>query len=215
MADDLTKGDRSLRSRRLWLVVALFGLVLVVGTSGYMLIERWSLWQAFYMTVLTVTTLSVSDRLSLEGQVLTAILAIGGVGTVLYAFTLVAAEMIEGGLRQRFEIRRRSHMIEHLKNHFILCGNGRIGSVVAAEFRREGVPFVIIERDPDRLQEALARGDLAVEADASREEVLKRVGIDRARGLIAAVGTDAENVYAVLTARVLRPDLFIIARAES
>ena len=105
-------------------------------------------------------------------------------------------------------------MIQDLRDHFILCGSGRIGSTVAAALRREGVPFVVVERDPARLQTVLARGDLAVEADASHEDVLRQVGIDRARGLIAAVGTDAENVYTVLTARVLRPDLFIVARAE-
>ncbi len=215
MPETLKQGDRSLRSRRLQVVVALFVCVLAGGTLAYVVSEGWGVWEAFYTTVLAVTTLSVREHLSLEGQLFTVLLAIGGVGTVLYAFTLIAAEVIEGGLQERLGQRRRERMIRDLKDHFILCGNGRIGSVVAAEFRREGVPFVIIERDPERLREALDRGDLAVEADASREEVLKRVGIDHARGLIAAVGTDAENVYAVLTARVLRPDLFIIARAES
>src|SRR5262249_5345066 len=92
---------------------------------------------------------------------------------------------------------------------------GRIGSIVARQFRQQQVPFVIIERDPERLQAALDEGVLAVEADASREDVLKRVGIDRARGLVAAVGTDAENVYAVLSARVMRPDLSTVSRAET
>ena len=96
------------------------------------------------------------------------------------------------------------------RRHFIVCGYGRIGSVVAEEFRREGMPFVVVERDPERVHEVIAAGMLAVEADASREEVLQRLGIERARGLIAAVGTDAENVYAILTARVLAPNLFIV-----
>jgi voltage-gated potassium channel len=106
-------------------------------------------------------------------------------------------------------------MLETIKDHFIICGYGRIGSIIARQFRRQHVPIVVIERDADRMQAAMDEGALAVEADASREDVLKRVGIDRARGLIAAVGTDAENVYAVLSARVLRPDLFIIGRAET
>jgi voltage-gated potassium channel len=106
-------------------------------------------------------------------------------------------------------------MLETVTDHFIICGYGRIGSIVTQQFRRQNVPYVVVERDSERLQAAIREGSLAVEADASREEVLKRVGIDRARGLIAAVGTDAENVYAVLTARVLRPDLFIVGRAES
>jgi voltage-gated potassium channel len=106
-------------------------------------------------------------------------------------------------------------MLDTIKDHFIICGYGRIGRIVALQFQRQQVPYVVIERDPERLQTAIDEGALGVEADASREDVLKRVGIDRARGLIAAVGTDAENVYAVLTARVLRPDLFIVGRAET
>ncbi|PYR32937.1 MAG: hypothetical protein DMF90_22525 [Acidobacteria bacterium] len=92
-------------------------------------------------------------------------------------------------------------MLETIKDHFIVCGYGRIGSIVALELGRQAVPFVVVERDPIRAAAAVERGILVVEADASREEVLTRAGIDRARGLIAAVGTDAENVYAVLSAR--------------
>lgn len=217
MPDDFLKGEHARGSQRLRRVVALLLLVLFAGTVGYTVVEGWSAWDAFYMTVITVTTVGYGEvhPLSPGGRILSIILAIGGVGTVLYAFTLLAADLIEGGLRERFELRRRLRMIEDLDDHFIICGSGRIGSIIAAEFRRQAVPFVIVERDSARLHEAVERGDLAVEADASREDVLKRVGIERARGLIAAVGTDAENVYAVLSARVLRPDLFIIARAES
>jgi voltage-gated potassium channel len=106
-------------------------------------------------------------------------------------------------------------MLDHMKAHFILCGYGRIGSVIADEFRRQGIPYVVIDRDAERVQQVAAAGGVAIVADASREDVLRRAGIERARGLIAAVGTDAENVYAVLTARVLRKDLYIIARVES
>jgi len=211
------KGDGWLRTRGLRLAIALLFSVLVAGTAGYVLIEGWAAWDAFYMTVITVTTVGYREvhPLSRGGEAFTVALIVTGVGTVLYTITLVAATIVEGGVHHRFERRRRMRMIEELRDHFILCGSGRIGSTIAAELRREGVPFIVVERDPERLQAVLARGDLAVEADASREEVLKQVGIDRARGLIAAVGTDAENVYTVLTARVLKPDLFIVARAET
>jgi voltage-gated potassium channel len=106
-------------------------------------------------------------------------------------------------------------MLEDLRDHFILCGYGRIGRLIADELHKQAVPFVVVERDPERVARLVERGWVAVAADASHEDVLVRVGIHRARGLIAAVGTDAENVYAVLTARVVRPDLFIIARVES
>jgi voltage-gated potassium channel len=106
-------------------------------------------------------------------------------------------------------------MIDELQGHFIVCGYGRIGRVICDEFRRQGVPFVVVERDPEQVQVLLETGGLAVEADASNEDVLRRLHIERARGLIAAVGTDAENVYIVLTARVMRPDLYIVGRAET
>src|SRR5204862_6628484 len=122
---------------------------------------------------------------------------------------------VEGGLPKRLQRRRTARMIDHLRDHFIVCGYGRIGSIVASQLHKQGVPYIVIERDAGRLQAAIEDGALAVEADASREDVLKRVGIEHARGLIAAVGTDAENVYAVLSARVMRPDLFIVSRAET
>lgn len=212
-----SKGDRLLWIQGPRLAVALFVFVLVGGTIGYVAIEEWSPWDAFYMTVITVTTVGYREvhALSRAGQVFTTLLAVTGVGAAFYTFSLLLAAVVQGGLHRRLHARRLMHMINELTNHFILCGSGRIGSMIADEFRRQSVPFVIIERDPERARAVLERGDLAVEADASREEVLKRVGIDRARGLIAAVGTDAENVYTVLTARVMRPDLYIIGRADS
>jgi voltage-gated potassium channel len=182
-----------------------------------MAIEGWSAWDAFYMTVITVTTVGYREvhDLSRVGQAFTVCLIFGGVGSALYTFTLLATVVVEGGLPKRLQRRRDQRMLDTMKDHFIICGYGRIGSIVAHQFQRQNVPYVVVERDPARLQEAIDDGAIAVEADASREDVLRRVGVERARGLIAAVGTDAENVYAVLTARVLRPDLFIIGRAET
>jgi voltage-gated potassium channel len=187
-----------------------------VGTAGYMVIEKWSAWDAFYMTVITITTVGYREvhELSRAGQVFTVVVLVMGVGAALYTFTLMAAAVVDGSLPKRLQQRRTTHMLETIKDHFIICGYGRIGSLVASQFRRQHIPYVIIERDPERQQAAVDDGGLALEGDASREEVLKRVGIERARGLIAAVSTDAENVYTVLSARVLRPDLFIVGRAE-
>jgi len=199
------------------LAVMLLLAVVAGGTAGYMVIEGWGAWDAFYMTVTTVATVGFREvhPLSFGGQVFTILLIFGGVGTAFYTVTLLATIIVEGGLHQRFEKRRAARMLEQITNHFILCGYGRIGSIVAAELHQQGVPIAVVERNPDRVREATARGWLAFEADASREEVLAKAGIHRARGLIAAVGTDAENVFTVLTARVMRPDLFIIARVES
>jgi len=199
------------------LAVALLVAVLAGGTAGYMLIEGWNVWDAFYMTVTTVATVGYGEihPLSPRGRMFTVALIFGGVGTAFYTATLLATIIVEGGLHQRLQTRRAARMLEQIKDHFIVCGYGRIGSIIAAELHQQGVPIAVIERDPDRVRQAVDRGWLALEADASREEVLARAGIHRARGLITAVGTDAENVFTVLTARVMRPDLFIIARVES
>jgi voltage-gated potassium channel len=210
----LTEGAAAVRLRR---SLGLLAGVVTFGTIGYMLIEGWNAWDALYMTVISVTTAGYKEvhPMSRRGELFTMIVLTVGVATVLYSFSFVMARIVEGDLESRWVRRRRERMLDQLTNHFIICGFGRMGLIIAQEFVRQGVPFVIIERDLDRMQQAVDAGFLAVEADASSEQVLKRVQIERARGLIAAVSTDAENVYAVLTARLLRPDLFIISRAET
>ena len=209
--------DESAASVRLRRSVFLLVGVVAFGTIGYMLIEGWSAWDSLYMTVISVTTAGYKEvhPMSRRGELFTMVVLTIGVATVLYSFSFVMARVVEGDLESRWVRRRRERMLDELTNHFIVCGFGRMGLIVAQEFVRQGIPFVIIERDPERMQQAIDAGFLAVEADASSEQVLKRVHIDRARGFIAAVSTDAENVYAVLTARLLRPDLYIIGRAET
>ena len=197
--------------------LVLLVLVMAGGTAGYVLIEGWSAWDALYMTVTTMATVGFREvhPLSPAGEGFTLILIVVGVSTALYAFSATAAVVVEGGWSKYLERWRYARMINHLSDHYVICGYGRIGSIVAAEFTRQKTPFVIVDRRAERVAEANQRGHLALEGDASREDTLKQLGIDRARGLVAAVGTDAENVYAVLTARVLKNDLFIIARAEA
>jgi voltage-gated potassium channel len=199
------------------LALALLAAIFVGGVVGYMVIEGWSFWDAFYMTVITVTTVGYREihPMSRAGEIFTSVLLLVGVGTAFYTFTLATAIVVEGGLLKRLGRRRVGRMIDDLQQHFIVCGYGRIGTVIADEFTQQQISFVLVERDPARVQQALERGMLAVEADASHEETLKKLHIERARGLVAAVGTDAENVYAVLTARVLAPTLYIIGRAET
>jgi len=197
-------------------VLLLLG-VIAGGTLGYTIIEGWTPWDALYMTVISVTTVGYREvhPMSRAGEFFTMIVLTVGVATVLYTFSFFMARIVEGDLKHGWGRRRREHMLDELERHFIICGFGRMGRIVANEFSRQRVPFVVIERNADRMQEAVDLGFLAVEADASSEAVLMRVGIKRARGFIAAVSTDAENVYAVLTARLMRPELFIIGRAET
>ncbi len=204
------------RRRAAVLALLIFAGVTLTGTIGYVVIEGWSVWDAFYMTIISVTTAGYREvhDMSFLGQLWTTIVLMAGVSTLFYTASLFMAEVVEGDFYKRIEARRFNRMLDQLTNHFIICGYGRIGKVIADEFKRQNVPFIVIDRDADRVHEIIENGGLAVEADASRELVLQRVGIDRARGLIAAVGTEAENVYTVLTARVLNPDLYIIARIE-
>jgi voltage-gated potassium channel len=199
------------------LAAVLLSLMVLAGTAGYMIIEGWSAWDAFYMTIISLTTVGYREvhPLSRMGEAFTTVLLVGGVGTVLYSFTLLGARVIEGTLHNPWERRRVLHMLEQLENHFIVCGYGRIGAIVVDDFERQHVPYVVIERDPTRLQILREAGRLVVEGDASSEEVLTKAGVARARGLIAAVSTDAENVYAILSARLMQPSLYIIGRAES
>ncbi len=216
MAQDLG-GERRFRTQRPAFAIVLLGSIIAGGTIGYVVLEDWDPWDAFYMTVITVTTVGYREvhPLTRAGQAFTIVLLLSGVGAALYTFSLLASAVVEGFLPKRLQKRRQAHMIESIRDHFIVCGYGRIGRIIAHELRRQQIAFVVIERDPARVQTAVEDGALALEADASHEDVLNRAGIARARGLIAAVGTDAENVYAVLSARVLRPDLFIVGRAET
>jgi voltage-gated potassium channel len=195
----------------------MLGLVIIGGTLGYIAIEGWGPWDALYMTVISITTVGYKEvhPMSRAGELFTMVVLTVGVATVLYTFSFVMARVVEGDLQHRWVVRRRERMLDNLTRHFIVCGFGRIGKIIAGEFARQGIPFVVIERDGVRIQDALQAGYLAVEADASSEQVLARLRLSEARGLIAAVGSDAENVYAVLSARLMRPDLYIIARAET
>lgn len=191
--------------------------IVVAGTVGYMVIEGWSAWDALYMTIISLTTVGYREvhPMSHAGEAFTMVVLVGGVGTVLYSFTLIGASVLETALHNPLERRRVTHMLEQLNHHFIVCGYGRIGAILVDEFRRQQVPYVVIERDAERVRALVEAGHLAVEGDASSEEVLARAGVSRARGLIAAVSTDAENVYTILTARLMQPALYIIGRAES
>src|SRR5918911_1432711 len=138
----------SLRGPRL--ALALLVAVVAGGTAGYVVIERWTVWDAFYMTVTTVATVGFREvhPLSFAGQVFTVLLIFGGVGTAFYTVTLVASLIVEGGLHRRFERRRVARMLQHLDDHFIVCGFGRIGSMITAELHQQGVPMVVVESNP-------------------------------------------------------------------
>jgi voltage-gated potassium channel len=185
------------------------------GALGYHLIEGAAWWDATYMTVITLTTVGYREvfPLSHAGQAFTAGLLIVGIGMFLLLATEVARTVIEGELRQVFGRARRSRMIERITAHDVVCGWGRMGRAVVEELRRGGRPFLVVERNPERVRLLQEAGVAVVEGDSTSESTLRSARIEYARGLVSCVNDDAHNVYTVLTARALNPKLFIVARA--
>jgi len=178
-----------------------------------MAIEGWNLLDAIYMTVITLTTVGYREvhELSPKGTLFTIFLIVGGVGTVLYALGTGARVILEGELREILGRKRLEKKIKELIDHYIVCGYGRMGKIISGELQAEGVKFVVIEKAPGSLEE---REDLLVLlGDATRDNILKAAGVERAKGLISVLPTDAENLFVVLSARGLNPNLLIVARA--
>lgn len=194
----------------------LLGLVLLLGTAGFMLIESWTLVQALFTTVLVVSTLGFSDLRPSDsrGQLLTVGLIAMGVGTLYYLVGVLAQSVIENQLDWN---RRRSmeQRVTQLKEHYIVCGFGRVGRQTCRQLEQERCAFVVIDDAEQRIQQIVEAGYLYVRGDASDDEVLKRAGVLRARALLTAVQTDAANVYITLSARALNPALVIVARAAT
>jgi voltage-gated potassium channel len=203
--------------RRFVRAIALLATVLVAGTAGYVLVEGWSFLDSLYMTVITIATVGFREvrPLSDAGRVMTMGLILAGVGALLYSFGTIVEFMVEGHLRAILEGRRMQKRISELSDHYIIVGIGRVGSVVARSLMDEGVPFVVIDSCEECRAAAEEAGWLFVHGDATSEDVLLQAGVERAKGLVAAVDTDADNLFVVLTARMLNPDLFIVARSTS
>ncbi|MFC1950047.1 potassium channel family protein [Chloroflexota bacterium] len=195
--------------------VCILATIIVAGVIGYVVIEDWSFIDALYMTIITITTVGYAEvhPLTTAGRIFSIFLIVGGVGGVLFVLSGIVEYIIEGHLGATWGRRRMETNIAKLKEHFILCGYGRVGQEIARIFNEEGVPFVMIDKVQERITSAEKDGYLYVLGDATSDEVLKEAGIERAHGLVAAVGDDADNVYITLSARGLRPDLFIEARA--
>ena len=192
-------------------------VITVVGVLGYMSFEGWSFSDALYMTVITLTTVGYREvrELNTSGQLWTMLLLITGVGTLFYAAVSSVELVVEGTVRGYFGRRRVKAAIRKLSDHYILCGYGRVGRQVAHEFLADEVPFVIVDQDPEVLEECMAEGYLTLLGEAADDDVLAEAGVLNAGGLIAAVDSDADNVFVVLSARKLNPKLHIVARASS
>ncbi len=203
--------------RRVWTAALLLLGVIVAGTAGYAIIERWTFLDSLYMTVITIGTVGYREVgvLSDAGRVFTIVLIFAGVGSIAYSFGTILEFMVEGHLTSLLEGRRMQKRINALRGHHIVVGIGRVGSIVAKSLADEGVPFVIIDSCEECRAAAEEAGWLFVHGDATEEQVLLEAGVDRASGLVTAVDTDADNLFISLTARTLNPSLYIVARSSS
>jgi voltage-gated potassium channel len=197
--------------RRLTFALGLLFAVLVVGTVGYVLLG-FSTLDAIYQTVTTVSTVGFREVEPLDGtgKVFTVALIFVGVGTALYTLTAVLEILIEGQLAEQLGRRRMERQVGTLRDHVIVCGWGRVGRAITAELRAAGTPLVVI----DRVDAQLEGAEAAVLGDATDDHVLEQAGLSRARALIAALDSDADNLFVTVSARALRPDLFIVARVR-
>lgn len=202
---------------RLKIIALVLLTVVIIGTLGFWLIERMSLLDALYMTVITVSTVGYKEVVpfSTGGKIFAIFLITIGVGTVFYAVGTFINVTIQEYLRHTFGRRRMEKKIERISGHYIIAGYGRVGKNVAGEFTKAGKDFVVIENDPEQIPELEERGLIFIEGDATNDEVLEKAGIKRAAGLIAAIRSDADNVFIVLSARRENSKLFIVARANT
>lgn len=199
---------------RISIGIGLVLCLLLVGVSGYMLIEGWTFSDALFMTVITISTVGYGEvhPLSPAGRLFTSMLIVFGVGVLFYALTNLVSFVVEGQLALTLGRRRMLGKIARLSEHFVLCGFGRVGDAIAREFMEQHIPFVVLDNNPAAIAHAADLGYLYLEGDAADDEMLKAAGIKRAQGLIAAGDSDASNTYITLSAKSLRPDLFVIAR---
>ena len=201
-------------NRITFLPVAFVSLI-ILGTLGYVVIEHVSLLNALYMTIITMSTVGYKEvvELSPAGKIFTISFIISAMITVFVGFGLLTYYLLEGELTRSFEKRRTEKRIAKMEGHYIICGYGRIGKWICHELARNGAKFVVVEKEPCEVESAGDEGLVCTHGDATEEEILRKAGVERAKGLVAALASDADNIFAILTARELNPNLFIIARA--
>jgi voltage-gated potassium channel len=201
----------SIRRIRIWLAVALAAIA--IGSAGYVVLLGWSIPDSLYMTMISITTVGFGEVRPLDGigRVWTTLVILAGVGIIGATIGLVAETALELALRERDP----GEAVKAIGDHFIVCGYGRVGATTAEELGAAGSTAVVVEIDQLALQRARTHGFIAIEGDATEEGILQLAGIERCRGLVATMDADVKNVYLTLSARAIKPGIYIVARASS
>jgi voltage-gated potassium channel len=191
-------------------------LIVVVGTLGFHWLEGFGYFDSLYLTIITLSTVGYGDIYAhtWQGKLFAMALIIFGVGTMFYAGYLLAETMLEGHIRDIMGKGRMLKMIKNIQKHYIICGCGRIGYLIGKELAAEKVPFVMIETNPEIIEKIEEEGFLYYKGDATSDKTLLDAGIKRAAGIVCVLPTDAENLYVILTAKELNPNIFILSRSE-
>ncbi|HDJ22516.1 MAG TPA: potassium channel protein [Candidatus Aminicenantes bacterium] len=201
----------------MWKPIVLIFLVIIIGTLGYHFIEHMPFLDSLYMTIITITTVGfreVKEPLSSGGQIFTIFIILGGVGTAIFALTKIGEAIYVGGFRQYLRRKRMEKEIKNLKDHYIICGHGRMGQIVRERLEEENLPFVIIEKNVNQIKDFQSKNHcLAIIGDATQEEILLKARIKKARALAALLPSDADNLYLSFTAKLLNPSLFVLSKA--
>jgi voltage-gated potassium channel len=207
---------RAILIRRLLLPVFVLLALLVVGTVGYQLVEGWGWFDALYMTVITITTVGFHEvhPVGTGGRVFTMALSLGGVFTAFYAAAEFIRAVVTGEIRTVLGRQLMENRLEKLSGHAVVCGFGRVGRLVAEEFASAGLPVVVVDREPRVFDGFAIPEGIPLVGDATADDVLRRAGVERARALVTAAASDADNLYITMSARLLNDKLLIVARAE-
>lgn len=189
---------------------------LAFGTFGYHLVEGMALFDSFYMTIITISTVGFAEikPLTTYGRIITVIVIVTGATTLAYTVGNIVRMFVEGELSKTFGRMKLEKEIARLRGHYIICGYGRIGSLICRELDSYGIPFVVIENNPQSLEQLERDRFLFLAMDATNEDALIKAGIEYARGIVPAVHSDADNVYITLSAKGLRSDIYILSRAS-
>jgi voltage-gated potassium channel len=210
--------SEAIRGRHVGVWLGAVAAVTAIGTLGYILFFGWSITDSLFMVVITLTTVGyreVHDLTTFPEQLWTMLLAVAGVAIIFGTIGIVAETIINEAASGRREVRRMREAVADLRGHFIVCGYGRVGSTVAHEFEHTGERLVVIDIMSESVERAQREGNLVVEGDATDDATLRAAGVERARGLVTCIDSDANNVYVTLSARSINPKLFIVARANT